>query len=591
MGGMENTSCTTLTDNTLFSDATENIRTSEGLVAHELAHQWFGDLVTCKDWSHIWLNESFATYYQTLYNAHKNGRDSMLYELFGRARQITGITNNFNPIVRRTYESSHEMFDYLAYPKGGWVLHMLRSQLGDELFRRCIKTYLERHQYGNVVTEDLREVIEELSGRNFDQFFEQWLYHGYHPEMDVSYSWDEETKLAKVTIKQTQKITEQVLLFNLPVAIRFKGKFGQSDHSIVISQKEEDFYFPLKSAPKIARFDPDYTLLAKVTFKLPRPMLFEQLKDSKDMIGRVQAIAQLAEATDKESVAKLKEALDSDPFYGARIEASRALLAIHTEEALQALLASKAQSDARVRRRVAADIGGFYDEEAYASSLKTIEREKNPDIVAAALAGLTGYTKPEVRETLLRLSKSESLRNELAVNAIVAMRSQDDPAFIPPLMESLRASETNFTSRGLAQGLEALGYLGRNEEKKGKVRQFLTTYANDPRERVQLASFAALGTLGDPAALPILEKFANASKENPQQAPAEKAVLLLREARKPVDDFKNVRQEVLDLKKANQDLSKKLEALEKKVQARGGTSSSSMNDRRSSGKISAPKAQ
>ena len=105
VGGMENTSCTTLTDYTLFTDATENIRTSEGLIAHELAHQWFGDFVTCKDWSHIWLNESFATYYQSLYNAHKNGRDSMLLELYGRARQITGITNNFNPIVRRTYES------------------------------------------------------------------------------------------------------------------------------------------------------------------------------------------------------------------------------------------------------------------------------------------------------------------------------------------------------------------------------------------------------------------------------------------------------------------------------------------------------
>ena len=129
-GGMENTSATTLTDSTLFSKETENIHDSDDLISHEMAHQWFGDLVTCKDWSHIWLNEGFATYYETLYRGHKSGRDAMLYQLYERAQQITGIDNDTNPIVRRTYDDPSDMFNYLAYPKGGWVLHMLRSQLG-----------------------------------------------------------------------------------------------------------------------------------------------------------------------------------------------------------------------------------------------------------------------------------------------------------------------------------------------------------------------------------------------------------------------------------------------------------------------------
>src|SRR2546425_326412 len=324
-GGMENTSATTLTDNTLFTTDTENIRDSQGLVAHEMAHQWFGDLVTCKDWSHIWLNEGFATYYESLYEAHKNGRDSMLYELYQRARDIAGIPNDTNAIVRRTYDSPREMFNYLAYPKGGWVLHMLRSQLGEDLYRRCIKTYLERHQFDNVVTEDLRAVIEELSGRSYDQFFDQWLYHAHHPELEVNYSWDEKNKLAKVTVKHTQALSENVLLFHFPLAIRFKGKFGTTDRQIQVKEKEEDFYFPLPEAPQIVRLDPDYTLLAKIKFKAPNSMLDAQLADKDDAIGRLLAIDQLSAKKDKETVAKLKERLNNDSFYGARLEASRAL--------------------------------------------------------------------------------------------------------------------------------------------------------------------------------------------------------------------------------------------------------------------------
>jgi aminopeptidase N len=583
-GGMENTSCTTLTDNTLFTDATENIRNSEGLVAHEMAHQWFGDLVTCKDWSQIWLNESFATYYESLYNAHKNGRDNMLYELYGRARQITGITNDENAIVRRNYDNSHEMFNYLAYPKGGWVLHMLRAQLGDDLYRRCIKTYLQRHQFGNVVTDDLRSVIEELSGRSFDQFFDQWLYHGRQPQLDVTYSWDENTKLAKVTIRQTQKIDENVVLFDFPLTIRFKGKSGSTDKQIIVKEKEEDFYFPLEGAPEIVRLDPDYTLLAKTIFHLPNPMLYAQLEDKSDSIGRLQAIEQLADKKDKEAVAKLKKTLNDDPFYGVRIEAARALRSIHIDEALEALLASTKQSDARVRNEVIATIAGFYDDTAYKSALATLQSEKNPDIIANAIRGLGGYAKPEVHETLIKFLNSDSYRNELAAAAIGGMRSQDDPAYIPPLLDTLAQRKDAFTSRGFAQGLNTLAYLARNEEKKDTVRKFLIDHVNDKKKTVQRAAISALGTLGDPQAIAVLETFASASKETPERTAAERALTDLRAGRKPVDDLKNLRQEVLDLQKANRELRKEFDTLKKTTEARAGATTTEKGKKKGSKK-------
>ena len=567
-GGMENTSATTLTDSTLHTTATENIRSSEGLVAHELAHQWFGDLVTCKDWSHIWLNEGFATYYETLYNGHKHGRDAMTYELYQRARQITGMSDDVDSIVRRTYDDPGEMFSYLAYPKGGWVLHMLRSELGDALYRQCIKTYLERHQYGNVVTEDLRAVIEELSGRSYDQFFDQWVYHAHHPELEVKYDWDEKTKLAKLSFRQVQKISDTVLLFNFPLTVRFKGEFGTEDRAIRVKEKAGDFYFPLKSAPKTVRLDPDYTLLAKITFPVPNAMLYEELADKDDMPGRLLAIEQLADKKDKQAVAKLNQALNNDSFFGARLEASKALRSIHSDEALAVLLASTRQSDARVRRQVVADIGGFYRDTAFASARQTLDGEKNPDIVATAIRNLGGYAKPEVPDTLRRFLNSESFRNELADAAIDAMRSQDDPAYIAPLLETLPKREADFTSRDFGQALGTLAYLARNEENKTAVREFLLGYVNHKKRNIQIASINALGTLGDPQAIAVLETFASASKESRERTAATRAVASLRANRKPVDDFKNLRQEVLDLQKANRDLSKEFDTLKKQVEVR-----------------------
>ena len=217
---------------------------------------------------------------------------------------------------------------------------------------------------------------------------------------------------------------------------------------------------------------------------------------------------------------------------------------------------------------VVAGIGGFYRDTAYDSAHNTLEHEKNPDILSIAIRDLSGYAKPEVHDTLLKFLNSESYRNELAIAAIGAMRSQDDPACISPLLETLSKREADFPSFGFAQGLGTLAYLARNEEKKNNVREFLVGHVNDKRETVQLAALRALDTLGDPKAIAVLETFATASTESPERIAAARAVFDLRAGRKPVDDFKNLRQEVLDLEKSTRDLSKKLDDLKKQVEAR-----------------------
>jgi len=226
------------------------------LVAHELAHQWFGDYVTCKDWSHIWLNEGFATYYAHLYEGHKHGRDSMLYGLYRDAGDILEDRPIRKPIVYRSYKTAWEQFEHhRIYQKGSWIVHMLRSQLGDKLYRRCIKTYLTRHALNSVVTEDLNSIIEKLSGRTFDRFFDQWVYHASHPDLTIGYSWSEKDKLAKVSVEQTHAVDDKVMLFHFPTKVRFIVNAKNIDHDIIIDQEATmNFYFPLEKEPTIVRF-------------------------------------------------------------------------------------------------------------------------------------------------------------------------------------------------------------------------------------------------------------------------------------------------------------------------------------------------
>ena len=567
-GGMENTSLTTLNANTLFPTEIENLSNSDGLVAHELAHQWFGDLLTCKDWSHTWLNEGFATYYNWLWDGNFSGQNELLYTLHNAAKGILSNTNETRGIVWRKFNEPGEMFNYLAYPKGAWVLHMLRSQLGPELYRECIRTYVQRHAYGSVTTDDLRAVFEELSGRNLERFFDQWVYGIGAPALDVAYSWDEKTKQAKLTVKQTQKISEEAHLFQFPLTLRFATKTERLDRTVQVTKKDEEFYFPLKSAPDVVRVDPNLALLAKVTFKPARPMLFLQLADNSDILGQLLALDQLAEKPDKEAVAKIRITLQDATHYGVRTRAAEVLKIARSDEALAALLTSPTQPDARVRNAVVSAIGGFYDDTALAALQTTLGLEKNPAILATILRALGPYQTPEIREILVKFLDTPSHRERLCEAALNAMKTQDDPAFVATLTESLRNRAATLPASTIAAELDTLGTLQRNEPNKDAVRSLLLEYLKDPRERVRLAAITGLGNLEDTRAIAALEIFTKARADRPEKTTAEKALEKIRGARKPSEELKGLRTEISDLQKAGRDLKKDLEVLQKKLESK-----------------------
>ncbi|MGE5597230.1 MAG: M1 family metallopeptidase, partial [Hyphomicrobiales bacterium] len=225
-GGMENTSATTMTENILFDEKAARDHTSDSLVSHELAHMWFGDLLTCRDWSHGWLNESFATYCEVLWYEHHFGTDE--YRQYVIETMNDYLAERYRrPIVNNVYRDPIDIFDRHLYEKGAMVLHTLRGVLGDDQFFRSIQRYVTTNQDGNVVTQDLINAIDTETGRNMEWFFEQWVYRPGHPEFKVSWSWDEDAKLATVNVKQTQKTENNVPVFRVPVTIDFRAGRGK----------------------------------------------------------------------------------------------------------------------------------------------------------------------------------------------------------------------------------------------------------------------------------------------------------------------------------------------------------------------------
>ncbi len=565
-GGMENTSITILTDRTLFPDGHDPVRSSRGLVAHELAHQWFGDLVTCRDWSHLWLNEGFATYYDALQAREQLGRDEFLGQMFANARSVLATTDG-TPIVWRNYSKPVEQFGYRAYPKGAWVLHMLRSQLGEDLFRRCVTTYLQRHAYGVVETSDLQKVIEELSGLSFDRFFDQWLHHGHHPELDVQYSWDATTRLARISVAQKQKLGPQVMLFDFPLPIRFVTPSGVVNRTLRIHEASADFQIPLPEAPDLVRIDPEFTVLAKVTFDPPKAMLTRQLAATNDPIGRLLAVQALSTKRDAASIGQLQKALGNDPFHLVRSEAADALRSIHSPEAFAALTNSLEQPDPRVRIAVLKAIGGFHHDNVGPIGTRLLHSDPHPEVQLAAIRLLSNSAFTNGTPQLVAWLDTNSFRQGIAQAAFDSLRRLEDPSVVPQLLRVLRNRTAEFPTDVLRTGLASVAWLSRHADDRSDVRELLVSRVNDPRISIRRAAIDGLGVLGDPQAIPVIEPFSRAAKGQPEQTAAASALDKIRDQRRPAVELGDLRREVTDLQKENRDLKKEFESLKKKFEA------------------------
>src|SRR2546426_924882 len=341
--------------------------------------------------------------------------------------------NYKRPIVTMKFVEPSDMFDRHTYEKGANVLHMMRNELGDDLWWKAIRQYVKKFAGQNVETNDFKEAIEEATGRNLDVFFDQWLYHAGHPEFELSWSWDESAKQVELRTKQTQEVKDPVPLFKVPASVELAWPDRTHRESIRIEKADQVFRFDAPRRPRAVLFDPDDTLLKKVTFKKPRDELLWQLANSGSMWPRIEACRDLGKLVgDAKAIEGLEDALKKDKFWGVRREAAVALGEIGTTAARDALLGGSKDKDSRVRRGVYRALGNFRKDEVAFKALAKAYRESRRDEVLEHLSmlvrdpnyrtrlgatlGLGELGYPKAEDELQRVSEAEPMSN-LRTNA------------------------------------------------------------------------------------------------------------------------------------------------------------------------------
>ena len=353
-GGAESTSATAMTHRIMVDEQNEPEFSAIGIVSHELAHQWWGNLITLRSWAHAWLNESFTTYSDYLYFRHDRGDDEGALNLQGKLNAYLreAKTRYVRPIVTDRYDQPGDMFDSHTYPKGALVLHMLRQQLGDAAFFDTLKHFLHRYAFEPVDTGDFIRSVKTVTGQNLDWFFDQWLFKPGHPVFDVRSEWDPARKVVVLTVAQVQDFARGIPVFRVPLSVAIVNADGRSTSQVWIREREETFEFPSETRPLLVRFDPDNVLLKEVSFPKQRDDLFYQLSHD-DVIGRMNAAAELAMLTDDPIAAgALAASAQGDPFWAVRRGAVDALA--RAGGATSAAIIRKAALDAHPSVRASA---------------------------------------------------------------------------------------------------------------------------------------------------------------------------------------------------------------------------------------------
>ena len=574
-GGMENTSATTLTDTVLLDERAALDYDVDSLVAHELAHQWFGDLVTCRDWGEGWLNEGFATYSEYIWREHHEGRDAADLELEEWAEMYFGEDSGRyrRTIATKLYDEPIDIFDHHLYEKGGRVLHMLRYLLGHDAFWRSLAYYLGKHRHGVVESRDLARAVEEATGKNVDWFFSQWVIDGAgHPELEVGIRWDGATKLASVTIEQRHKLDARTPLFRIPTQMRFRVGDRDVDVPIEIIDAKHVFHLRLEDEPTQAIFDPGRVVLAGVKVDKPEPIWAAELAGATLAIDRAAAAQALAKRGGPTAERALGKALERDAYWAVRGSAALALATIRTPAARDRLVrAVGSEVHPRARRVIARSLGDFVLDPAAGTALAQIVEHGDASYFVEAEACLSlGKTRTARAGELLRVAATrESFTDVIRQHAYRGLAEARDDSALGLLVDGTRWGRITQGRRSATGALARLVH-GRRDREARDVRERIELLLSDRDFRVQAAAVEALGVIGDPAAIGSLQRMIDHELDGRLRRRGKEVIRDLGEGAPIADDVRRLRDEVGELRTLTGTLRERIELLEADDQAPHG---------------------
>jgi len=422
-GGAEATTATLLGEGAVTDQNAEQDFSWERVIAHEIAHQWWGDLITLRSWEHTWLNESFGTYSDYLYTRNEYGEDAGAYDLLGKKNQYLNEARNryVRPIVFNRYNDPGDNFDSHTYPKGANVLHLLRYILGDETFFRTLSTFLHENAFKPVDTYDLMKTVKEVSGKNMDWFFQQFVFSPGHLVVKVNKTWDEARKTLKINVIQKQDSLPGVPVYTVPVNLGFSFADKKVVKEVWLKNKEESFEFVFDAEPLLVRFDEGNYLLKECTFIKPMKELIYQA-DHDDVIGRLSAVDELKSFSgDQSAIEVWSKRAAGDSFWAVRQAALVNIGKFSCKSHLDLIKAATKDENSKVRQSAVRILGDLKDPSLVKSFKKIFESDNSYVVQAEALRSIGKCGGKEQVAYLKKASAKPSFRNVVGKAATEAL--------------------------------------------------------------------------------------------------------------------------------------------------------------------------